>query len=88
MFAPSMKCWPNEVLAIRRARVASEMGGDVPAVVAQMQAEEDKHIANVEVETKAATFAGLKSQYDCRQSVAVKAEQIAHNEAVRQGAVA
>ena len=66
----------NEVLAIRRARIATQMGGSVPAVVAQMQAEEDKRIASVQVES--------------RQQVAAvaDAEQIAHNELVRQGAVA
>ncbi len=71
----------NEVLAIRRARIATQMGGDAPAVVAQMQAEEDKRIANVQVETRAATFANLKTQYDCRQSVAVKASTKQEREA-------
>src|SRR5579872_3956375 len=28
----------NEILAIRRARIATQMGGSVPAIVAQMQA--------------------------------------------------
>jgi SWIM zinc finger len=78
----------NEVLAIRRARIATQMGGSVPAVVAQMQAEEDNRVANVQVESRAATFADLKTQYDCRQPVAVEVAQIAHNEAVRLGAVA
>src|SRR5450755_2537592 len=59
----------NEVLAIRRARIATQMGGSVPAIVAQMQAEEDKRIANVQVESRAATFADLKTQFDCRQPV-------------------
>jgi SWIM zinc finger len=80
----------NEVLAIRRARIATQMGGSVPAIVAQMQAEEDKRIASVQVESRAATFADLKTQFDIRQQVAAvaDAEQIAHNELVRQGAVA
>jgi len=54
----------NEVLAIRRARIATQMGGSVPAVVAQMQAEEDKRLANVQVETRQVAVA---------QPVAVKA---------------
>jgi len=31
----------NEVLAVRRASIAAQMGGEMPAIVARMQAEED-----------------------------------------------
>jgi hypothetical protein len=32
----------NQVLAVRRATIALAMGGDVPAIVARMQSEEDE----------------------------------------------
>ena len=35
----------NEVLVERRARIASQMGGEVPAIVARMQADEDQRLA-------------------------------------------
>jgi methylmalonyl-CoA mutase N-terminal domain/subunit len=34
----------QEVLKVRRARIAAEMGGDMPAIVAETQAREDKKI--------------------------------------------
>jgi len=71
----------NEILAIRRARIATQMGGSVPATVAQMQAEEDKRIANVQVESRAATFADLKTQYDCRKPVVATASTKQQREA-------
>jgi len=38
----------NEVLRERRARVASQMGGETPAIVARMQADEDRKLAAAE----------------------------------------
>lgn len=35
----------QEVLKIRRATIAAAMGGEVPAIVAKMQADEDKKLA-------------------------------------------
>lgn len=35
----------NEVLKIRRAALAAQMGGDTPAIVARMQADEDRKLA-------------------------------------------
>lgn len=35
----------NEVLKLRRARIAAEIGGDTPAIVARMQAAEDRKLA-------------------------------------------
>jgi hypothetical protein len=39
----------NEVLAIRRQRIAEQMGGNTPAIVAQMQVAEDKKYQSAQV---------------------------------------
>ena len=43
----------QDVLKIRRTRIATQMGGNVPAIVAMMQAEEDKRIVLMEAENVA-----------------------------------
>ena len=37
----------NEVLKIRRAALAAQMGGDTPAIVARLQAREERRLANL-----------------------------------------
>lgn len=42
----------QEVLKLRRQRIAAQMGGNVPAIVATIQAEEDKRVSQVQVEPR------------------------------------
>ncbi len=47
----------NEVLLERRARIASQMGGEVPAIVARMQAEEDSRLQSTQAQASTLTDA-------------------------------
>lgn len=66
-----------EVLKIRRARTAAKLGGDMPAVVAELQAKEDRKLEQAIAES-ADTYRAEVAQATIDQAQAVLDEQCSY----------
>jgi hypothetical protein len=74
----------QQVLAIRRERIAAQMGGEMPAIVAEMQAEEDarqqtreEHLAEDRTYRHAKIERAMAERTSCKPRVLTEAEETA-----------